>query len=139
MRFFSRLFTAIFVASLVLPAALAGPALADGSNLIFDALPATVTAGVQADIVVEAQAGGITDTAYTGTVTLDTGDGSDLVSPGSHPYDGLDAGIFTFHVTFGAAGPRSLPASDGVLVDATGGLTVDVGAADASRTSRGTT
>ena len=93
-------------------------------------MPTTVT--------VEAQDTGAIDPTYTGTVTLDTGDAGDVVTPVSHTYDGGDAGTFDFSVTFHAAGPRTLTASDGVSTEATGGLTVDAGALDHIVVSPGT-
>lgn len=132
MRMFSRLITAAFAASLLLPAAMVAPVMGVVivETLNFSGVPATAVAGADTVITVEADISGLVDLAYTGTVTLDTGDVSDVVTPVSHHYSGGDAGTFDFHVTFGTAGPRTLTASDGSSTDATGGLTVVPGAAD---------
>ncbi|HTC86577.1 MAG TPA: Ig-like domain-containing protein [Candidatus Acidoferrum sp.] len=131
-RILSRLIAALFAASLILPAALTVPVMAAAADhLAFSALPANPASGADTVITVQARDSlNAIDTGYTGTVTLTTGNGSDVVTLSPHAYVVGDAGTFNFHVTFGLAGSRTLTATDSVITDASGGLTVVAGTPD---------
>ena len=117
MRLGARLLASLLLVSLYLPLAVT-VASASTETIGITTLSSTETAGVEdTNVVVTAFADGIPDPTYTGTVTFTSSDPGALL-PDPYTFNGADAGVHTFSVTFTHAGSRSLTVTDdGSLTD----------------------
>ena len=95
-------------------------------------VPATATAGTAFNITVTAQqAGGSTDTTYTGTVQFTSTDGIAGL-PSDYTFTTADAGVHTFSVTLKTAGSQTVTATDeddGTIAKTSSSITVNAASA----------
>ena len=98
--------------------------LAPAPSLRVTGFPTGDTAGASGSITVTAyDRYGNVNTGYTGTVALSSSDPRAVITPNSFTFTGADAGSHTFSVTFEAAGPQSITATDTVTASLSGSET----------------